>query len=138
MVGCRSEWVNPLAPNPVRGKVGGSPASRSIHEVAAIFVTTPMQHQTRRSLVKIHLDKILVLITLISHLLFHISQEDTYKNTFFPPKNLCILFDKKHTMTTMILRGHFYRLIAIDYNCLVPHGILHLYLFLPFYSFIHI
>ena len=60
------------------GELGGSPASRSIHEVAAIFVPKPMQHQTRRSLVKIHLGKILVLITL-SHLLFHINQEDTVK-----------------------------------------------------------
>ena len=70
ITGGSEEWVNPLAPNPVRGKLGGSPASRSIHEVAAIFVPKPMQHQTRRLLVKIHLGKILVLIVL-NLLVFH-------------------------------------------------------------------
>ena len=62
------------------GELGGSPASRSIHEVAAIFVPKPMQHQTRRLLIKIHLGKILVLI-ILNLLLFHIRQ-DLSKNTF--------------------------------------------------------
>ena len=59
--------------------VGGSPASRSIHEVAAIFVPARQcTSSTRRLLVKIHLGEILVLI-ILNLLVIHTFTDKTTK-----------------------------------------------------------